>query len=159
MREQGLVHELRERRIWRVLIAYPVLAFGLLEALAFFIDNYALDSRWLTVGLIVAVVLFPAALLWNWRHGEIGEQPLLKTELAAYAGFLVLAVFAATTWFRQAPPDAVPNEQARPMILARQLDKVAAMTRGAPNNLANLDEALEVQTIVESILQAPSSSA
>jgi len=54
----------------------------------------------------------------------------------------------------QAPADAVPNEQARPMILARQLDKVAAMTRGETTNLASLDDALEVQTIVEAILKA-----
>lgn len=53
----------------------------------------------------------------------------------------------------QAPADAVPNEKARPMILARQLDKVAAMTRGADHNLATLSEALEVQVIVERILQ------
>ncbi|MCB1511076.1 MAG: Gfo/Idh/MocA family oxidoreductase, partial [Hyphomicrobiaceae bacterium] len=53
-----------------------------------------------------------------------------------------------------APADALPNEQARPLILARQLDKVAAMTRGEAQNLATLDEALEVQTIVEAILEA-----
>lgn len=57
------------------------------------------------------------------------------------------------TW--QAPSDAVPNEVARPMILARQLDKVAAMTAGEATNLASLDDALAVQRIVEAILQAP----
>ncbi|MGI9520868.1 MAG: Gfo/Idh/MocA family protein [Hyphomicrobiaceae bacterium] len=55
----------------------------------------------------------------------------------------------------EAPPDAIPNEQARPKILARQLDKIAAMTRGEQTNLAGLGEALEVQTIVEKILTAP----
>ena len=54
----------------------------------------------------------------------------------------------------QAPTDAVPNETARPMILARQLDKVDAMARGEAHNLATLSEALEVQGIVEQILQA-----
>ncbi len=52
----------------------------------------------------------------------------------------------------QAPDDAVPNVTARPMILARQLNKVDAMTRGEANNLATLGEALEVQSIVEEIL-------
>ena len=56
----------------------------------------------------------------------------------------------------QAPPDAVPNEVARPRILERQLNKVAAMARGEETNLASLNDALEVQTIVEEILQAPS---
>jgi len=54
----------------------------------------------------------------------------------------------------QAPPDALPNEKIRPLVLARQLDKVAAMTRGEATTLASLDEALDVQRIVEAILQA-----
>ncbi len=54
----------------------------------------------------------------------------------------------------RAPAHAIANEKARPMVLARQLDKVAAMTRGNPTNLATLGEALEVQTIVEAILRA-----
>ncbi len=56
----------------------------------------------------------------------------------------------------QAPADALPNEQARPLILQRQLDKVAALTRGEATNIASLDEALEVQLVVEDILRAPS---
>ena len=54
----------------------------------------------------------------------------------------------------QAPSDALPNEKMRPMVLARQLDKLAAMTRGEATSLATLDEALEVQRIVEAILKA-----
>jgi hypothetical protein len=49
---------------------------------------------------------------------------------------------------------ALPNEKARPLVLARQLDKVAALTKGLPQNLATLREALEVQDIVEAILRA-----
>lgn len=52
----------------------------------------------------------------------------------------------------QAPADAIPNETARPLVLARQLDKVHAMTRGETHNLATLSEALEVQRTVEMIL-------
>lgn len=54
----------------------------------------------------------------------------------------------------QAPPDAVANEKARPMILARQLDKVHALTRGEPRDLATLAEALEVQEVVERVLRS-----
>lgn len=53
----------------------------------------------------------------------------------------------------QAPSDALPNEKARPLILARQLDKVHAMTHGEAHNLASLSEALEIQSIVEQILK------
>ncbi len=56
----------------------------------------------------------------------------------------------------QAAPDAIPNEKARPIVLARQLDKVAAMTRGDATDLATLEEAFEVERVVENILAAPS---
>lgn len=49
---------------------------------------------------------------------------------------------------------ALPQEEARPITLARQLGKVAAMTRGAPQDLASLREALAVQELVEEILRA-----
>lgn len=53
-----------------------------------------------------------------------------------------------------AAPDALPNERMRPMVLQRQLEGVARMTRGEPHHLATLREALEVQEIVEAILAA-----
>lgn len=53
-------------------------------------------------------------------------------------------------------PDAAPNEIMRPIVLRRQLEGVAQMTRGEPHHLATLQEALEVQTIVEAILGTPS---
>lgn len=52
------------------------------------------------------------------------------------------------------PGDAIANERMRPLVLARQLDKVAAMSRGETTNLATLTEALEVQSVVEAILRA-----
>ena len=54
--------------------------------------------------------------------------------------------------WRQAD-DAMPNEKARPLVLQRQLDKVAALTSGKPQDLATAREALEVQQIVEAILE------
>ncbi|MBB5689764.1 Gfo/Idh/MocA family oxidoreductase [Roseomonas alkaliterrae] len=54
------------------------------------------------------------------------------------------------TW--SAAPDALPNERMRPLVLKRQLDGVAAMTRGQAHHLATLREALEVQEVVEAIL-------
>lgn len=51
------------------------------------------------------------------------------------------------------PPEAVPNEIMRPMVLKGQLDKLVALTRGeAAVGLATLREALEVQEVVEAIL-------
>lgn len=50
--------------------------------------------------------------------------------------------------------DALPNEKARPLILARQLDKVAAMSRRRPHDLATVGEAFAVQETVEAILRS-----
>lgn len=54
----------------------------------------------------------------------------------------------------QEAADAMPNERMRPLVLRRQLEGVAAMTRGAQHHLATLREALEVQEVVEAILAA-----
>ncbi len=48
--------------------------------------------------------------------------------------------------------DALPNERMRPLVLRRQLEGVARMTRGEPHHLATLSEAYQVQEIVEAIL-------
>ena len=53
----------------------------------------------------------------------------------------------------QQAPDALPNEKMRPLVLQRQLDKVAALTRGGIQDLATLAEAAEVQRVVEAILK------
>ena len=56
------------------------------------------------------------------------------------------------TW--QAPATPRSNEEMRPLVLQRQLDKLAAMIRGEPQNLATLAEALAVQEVVEAMLQS-----
>lgn len=52
----------------------------------------------------------------------------------------------------QLAPDALPIELARPLVLRRQLDGVARLTWGKPHHLATLQEALDVQEVVEAIL-------
>jgi predicted dehydrogenase len=54
----------------------------------------------------------------------------------------------------QRAPDALPNEQARPLALKRQLQGVVKLARGDMHHLATLAEALNVQEIVEGILTA-----
>ena len=98
-----LIAAFRERRIWRVLVAYPSVTFIWLQAVEFFINNYGLDERWLTVSLLGAIVLFPAAAIWNWRHGEAGAQAFSKPEIGAYAVFGLAAVLCGA-WYWNATP-------------------------------------------------------
>ncbi len=51
-------------------------------------------------------------------------------------------------------PDNAPNETVRSIVLRRQLEGVARMTRGEAHHLATLQEALEVQAVVEAILRS-----
>ena len=50
-------------------------------------------------------------------------------------------------------PAAMPNERMRPLVLRRQLEGVAQMARGEAHHLATVQEAFEVQTVVEGILR------
>ena len=46
----------------------------------------------------------------------------------------------------------MPQDRARPLVLQRQLEQVARMTRGEPHHLATLSEAIEVMELVEEIV-------
>lgn len=98
------VEELRQRRVWRVVIAYPGVAFVILEAVEFFVDNYDLDTRLLTATIIAAIGLLPAAVLWNWRHGEVGQQSVSRTEAGAYT-VIIAATLAGLAWYWNATPE------------------------------------------------------
>ena len=98
--------ELKERRFWRVLIAYPSVTFVLLQAVEFFINHYGFDDRLLTATILAASALLPAAMIWNWRHGEEGEQPFVRSEQVFYAVSVVL-VIVVVGWYWQVTPAAI----------------------------------------------------
>jgi predicted dehydrogenase len=50
-------------------------------------------------------------------------------------------------------PAALPNERIRPLVLRRQLEGAVKMTLGEAHHLATVQEAFEVQTVVEAILK------
>jgi len=105
---QKILDELKQRRIWRVLVAYPSVSFVLLEAVEFFVNNYGLDPRHLTATLITAIVLMPAAIVWNWRHGEVGQQPVTRVERGAYI-VIGVAVLVAVGWYWRVTPAGTDN--------------------------------------------------
>jgi hypothetical protein len=98
-----LITQLKERRIWRVVVAYPSVTFVLLQAIEFFINNYDLDPRFLTALIIAAAVMLPAAFVWNWRHGEVGIQAFTRGETGIYA-ISAVASIAAVVWYWNVTP-------------------------------------------------------
>lgn len=139
----SFMSELRDRKIWRVAVAYPSVSFVLLQAVEFFINNYGLDARTLTLTLIVAVILFPAAVVWNWRHGEAGEQSATRGEVATYVVSTALAGLAAA-WFWSVTPPPV-RMQAEILPPARS---IAVMP------FENLADDAEVQYLCDGIAES-----
>ena len=76
-------------------------------------------------------------------EGDKGAVRLCDWSIAERRG-------ADGTW--QPAPEALPQVQARPLALKRQLEGVAKLARGEPHHLATLADALNVQEIVEAIL-------
>jgi len=102
---QRLIAQIRERRIWRVLVAYPSVVFVLLQVVEFFVNNYELDARLLTATIVAAIVLLPAAFIWNWRHGEVGTQAFSKGETGIYVVSAIAAIAAVGWYWSSAPVD------------------------------------------------------
>lgn len=92
------LEQLKQRKIWRTLVAYPSVSFVLLQAAEFLINNYDLDPRYLTATFIACGAFLPAALIWNWNHGESGAQAIRKSEIGAYGLFSVIAI-GFVSWF------------------------------------------------------------
>lgn len=82
---------IKKRQIWRSFVAYPAAAFVLLQAVDFFISNYGLNPKILTLSLIILIGGFIISVLWNWKHGEKGVQHFSNKERIAY-----VVVIAAT---------------------------------------------------------------
>ena len=114
---KNFVEELKERRIWRTLVAYPGVSFVLLQAVEFFINNYGLDARFLTASFIALLSFLPVALIWNWFHGESGSQSFKKPEIGAYLVLSSITVVMVGWYWLTTDPvfpsRAVPADPAR----------------------------------------------
>lgn len=105
---KNILEELKERKIWRTLIAYPGVSFVLLQAVEFFINNYDLDARYLSATFIACAAFLPVALIWNWYHGETGHQNFRKGEIGAYGIFTLVAI-SLVAWFWLSTDRAAPS--------------------------------------------------
>lgn len=139
----GLLTELKDRRIWRVLVAYPSVTFVLLQAIEFFINNYGLDGRFLTATLLAAVTLLPVAFVWNWRHGEEGQQHVSRSEVSVYGVFGVVTVAAVAWYWSSAPAD--------PRSVARDLEPVRSV---AVMPFLNASDDADVQYLCDGIAES-----
>jgi len=130
---RAFFEQLKRRKIWRTLVAYPSVSFALLQAAEFLINNYGLDARYLTATFIACAVFFPVALIWNWNHGESGSQAFKKSEIGAYAMFSVIAV-GLVSWFWLTTERVSPALQAE----AEPVNSIAVMPFQNPGDDADV---------------------
>ena len=107
----SFTHQLRERNIWHAAVAYPAAAFVLLQAVEFFVNNYQLNAKLLTVSIIIFVGALPIALIWNWCHGQPGVQRVGRQEIWLYGVIATLTLFVAS-WYWVTPSEPTPGDLA-----------------------------------------------
>lgn len=86
-----MINSLHRRRMFQVGLLYLGVAWALLEATDFFIQNYTLSPKLLDVTILLLVLGFPAVLVIAWYHGEHGRQHVVRSELAILTTLFVLA--------------------------------------------------------------------
>ncbi len=82
----------KKRQIWRSFLAYPAAAFVIIQAVDFFIINYGLNPKILTLSLILLIGGFFISVLWNWNHGEKGIQKFTNKEMITYGIVLTITL-------------------------------------------------------------------
>lgn len=83
----------KKRQIWKSFLAYPAAAFVLLQAIEFFTNQYNLNPKILTFSLILLIGGFLISILWNWNHGEQGNQKFTNKERIVYGIVIVVTLF------------------------------------------------------------------
>lgn len=138
---------LKKRQIWRSFIAYPAAAFVLLQAVDFFIINYGLNPKFLTLSLIMLIGGFIISVLWNWNHGEKGIQKFSNQEKVTYGILVASTLFCGGYYWVTTPTIdhtllAINTEASHKLAVLPFENKLADssmvyLTDGIPENLIN----------------------
>lgn len=128
-------------------MAYPAAAFVILQAVDFFIINYGLNPKLLTTTLILLIGGFLISLIWNWNHGEKGDQIYNKKEWISYGVIsLVTLFFSVTYWFNATIPTKFNSKvslDSRGILAVLPFDNqsknqdLVYLSDGIPENLIN----------------------
>lgn len=138
---------LKERQIWKSFVAYPTAAFVILQAVDFFIVKYGWNPKLLTLTLILLIGGFIVFVIWNWLHGEVGEQKFTNTERYSYILIGLMTVsFGSYFWLTTNDSTSVNssqllNDSRRLAVLPFENKSTEAslvyLSDGIPENLIN----------------------
>jgi tetratricopeptide (TPR) repeat protein len=91
-------NQLRERGVWRNLVLYIGIGWGLVESLDFFVSRYQLSDALVDILLLGLLGLLPLAMWLGWRLGAPDGQPGLRWRDGwfglIYAGLLAGGLYA-----------------------------------------------------------------
>jgi hypothetical protein len=147
-RTRTWLQQAQERRIWHSLLAYPAIVFVVLQIVGFFINHQGLDPRFGMAGLIIAAVFLPSVVLWNWCHGEAGEQSYQRIEPIVHGVSLVVAIIAVAAywWLAAKPVDEEPvvgwQQQATGQLWARNQADAHGYSHSGKLSIASLAKRL-----------------
>jgi tetratricopeptide (TPR) repeat protein len=88
----ALISDLRERHVFRYLLLYVGVCWGLVEFLDFIVSRYLLSPALTDFALLTAALMLPSVLLIAYHHGRPGADPVARSEKLGVPVNLAVAV-------------------------------------------------------------------
>lgn len=88
----GILHQLRERRVFHALAVYVGASWGVVEFVSMAEQRYRLSPHLTDLVLLTLVLLLPSVLLLAYRHGKPGKDAWGRPERLGVPANLVIAL-------------------------------------------------------------------
>lgn len=88
----GLAAKLMKRRVPHVLAIYAGASWGLVEFMAFAVDEFLLSPHWTRVVMVGVLLILPSVLMLAWFHGAPGRDEMARVEKVGIPANLAFAV-------------------------------------------------------------------
>jgi tetratricopeptide (TPR) repeat protein len=95
----ALIKDLRERHVFRYLLLYIGVCWGLVEFLDFIVNRYVLSPALTDFALLTAALLLPSVLLIAYHHGRPGADDVVRSERIGVPVNLAVAAAVLTSVF------------------------------------------------------------
>ncbi len=97
-----MINDLRERHVFRYLLLYIGVCWGLVEFLDFLVNRYLLSPALTDFALLTAALVIPSVVLIAYHHGRAGADPVTRSEKIGVPLNLAVAaaVLGAVFWGR-----------------------------------------------------------
>ena len=94
----GIWNSLRERGVWRNLVLYIGVSWGLVQGADFFVSRYRLTDALVDLLLLALIGLLPLAMWIGWKLGGREGERRLRWPAGMLGTGYVLCLAAALIW-------------------------------------------------------------